>query len=404
MGIFDFLKTKPEIGQHGISDVIENEDTTGLFMWKSPIVDFNNNSTLIVKDGETALFVKNGTIVGEYSQSNSTPTEGKGYEHIKLRTENFPFLRNVAEKFTGGRTAYTCSVYFVRTDVYSTEIKWGMAPLRMHDKITKLEQMMSAYGAYNYKVVDPKAFYKSAKGAVAVSDQDVLKSLGSKAQQKIIGILMKFIDEAGYTFNTISQNIMKMDVDGSNFEIDFLNALNRTPIFKEFGIEVNTFSLCGLKFSDDGLTESDIQKNRALANRVDIGILGKNWDSVRNKDILMAAATNSGPAGTMAGMGVGGLMMGSMQDMISGNIQAPIMDPNEPGGVAASPVVTTGSTPYIADIPDATGGKAVEDEMNRIRKKIMDLKNDLRDGIISEDMYEGMLKSLQNRLRTLYDN
>ena len=47
MGIFDFLKTKPEIGQHGISDVIENEDTTGLFMWKSPIVDFILNSATL---------------------------------------------------------------------------------------------------------------------------------------------------------------------------------------------------------------------------------------------------------------------------------------------------------------------------------------------------------------------
>lgn len=380
MGLFDFMKTKTSGANHGFTDVIENEDTTGLFLWKSPIVDFNNNSTLIVKQGETALFVKNGKIEGIYVNNGLDTDNAVQTDRIKLDTKNFPFLRNLTEKFTGGTSCYKCSIYFIRTNVTSNEIKWGMTPLQVHDKITSYDMMMTSFGAYTYKVVDPVAFFKQAKGAPIVSDKDVLKVIGTKAQNKISGILTYFVTEAGYPFDAISQNIMMSD-----FENSFLEALNTVPILKDYGIEVNSFSIGGINFTEDGLNKTLSMRTSSKALNEEIGILGQcNWNSIHNREILMAAANNKGVMGGMVNMGLGGMMVGNMLDMM------------HPDKVNQMPV------PGVDRAAGSFDSDASIKEAAKVREKIGALKSDYEAGFIPEEVYDQKLKELQQRLANLY--
>ena len=382
MGLFDFMETKTSGASHGFTDVIENEDTTGLFLWKSPIADFNNNSTLIVKPGETALFVKNGKIEGTYVNNGLATDNAVQGDRIKLETKNFPFLRNLTEKFTGGTSCYKCNIYFIRTDVTSNEIKWGMTPLQIHNKITSYDMMMTAHGAYTYKVVDPVAFFKQSKGATIVSDQDVLKVMGTKAKNKIIGMLAYFTAEAPYTFEMISQQIMMMGAGDEEFENSFLNALNTSTILKEYGIEVNSFSIASLSFNEEGLN----RRLMAKAVRDEISILGqRNWDAMHNREILMAAANNKGAMGSIMNMGVGGLMVGNMRDMM------------QTSAAQSAPI----ATPSINNTPQSANGPST-DEAAKIREKMSSLKSDLEAGFITEELYEQKFKELQQRLANLY--
>jgi membrane protease subunit (stomatin/prohibitin family) len=255
-----------------------------------------------------------------------------------------------------------------------------MTPLQVHDKITSYDMMMTSFGAYTYKVVDPVAFFKQAKGAPIVSDKDVLKVIGTKAQNKISGILTYFVTEAGYPFDAISQNIMMSD-----FENSFLEALNTVPILKDYGIEVNSFSIGGINFTEDGLNKTLSMRTSSKALNEEIGILGQcNWNSIHNREILMAAANNKGVMGGVVNMGLGGMMVGNMLDM---------MHPDKVNQIPMPGVDrAAGSFDSDASIKEAA----------KVREKIGALKSDYEAGFIPEEVYDQKLKELQQRLANLY--
>ena len=124
-----------------ILNAISNEGDPSLLIWKSPVMDFNTNSVLIVNPGEAAVFIKNGQIVQEF--------ENGRYE---LKTENYPFLSNLRNLLSGGQSVYTSEIYFVRKAL-SNEILWGTdSPIQLRDPVQRLQTSLRGRGSYKVTV------------------------------------------------------------------------------------------------------------------------------------------------------------------------------------------------------------------------------------------------------------
>ncbi|MDR1237179.1 MAG: SPFH domain-containing protein, partial [Propionibacteriaceae bacterium] len=124
------------MADHRVADVIkfEGEGTNTVFIWKSPIEDFNTMTQLIVQESQEAVFFMNGLALDTFGPGRHT-----------LETQNIPKLRGALEKLSRGRwstdrrtpldgsepfhtgedrTPYHCQVYFINMAEHMA-IKWG---------------------------------------------------------------------------------------------------------------------------------------------------------------------------------------------------------------------------------------------------------------------------------------
>jgi len=98
-----------------------------LLIVKHPEENFNTSSTLIVAPNEEAIFIKNGIIEQVFECGT-----------YNLTTENYPFIGDLRNYFSGGKNSFTASVYFIRK-AHSMEIKWGTdSPVQLRDPVLKI--------------------------------------------------------------------------------------------------------------------------------------------------------------------------------------------------------------------------------------------------------------------------
>ena len=85
-------------------DVVEFLNEKQLLLYKHECEDFNTNTKLIVREGQVALFIKNGTLCDTFLPGRYT-----------LKTENIPLLSKIVRKFTtDGVNSYSAELFFFR--------------------------------------------------------------------------------------------------------------------------------------------------------------------------------------------------------------------------------------------------------------------------------------------------
>ena len=93
--------------------VIKYEGDNKTFVWKYPKEDFNTLSKLIVHESQEAVLFANGQALDLFTPGKYT-----------LKTQNIPFLRNLINIPTGGKTPFHCEIYFINK-THQMAIKWG---------------------------------------------------------------------------------------------------------------------------------------------------------------------------------------------------------------------------------------------------------------------------------------
>ena len=148
MAIIDFL-TKQFI------DVIEwTDDSRDTLSYRFPDEDkeIKNGAQLIVRESQVAQFV----YLGEFGD-----TFGPG-KHT-LTTDNIPILTNLRSWKYKLESPFKADVYYVVTRTF-TGNKWGTAnPVMMRDADFGIVRL-SAYGTFDFRVVDVKKFLKEVAG------------------------------------------------------------------------------------------------------------------------------------------------------------------------------------------------------------------------------------------------
>ncbi len=118
MGLFDKLRNE-------LIDIIEwLDDSRHTLVWRFPRYqnEIKNGAQLIVRPGQTAVFVHRGQIADVFEPG-----------HYELKTDNLPILSTIAGWKYGFNSPFRAEVYFVSTRQI-TDLKWGTPnPIMLRD-------------------------------------------------------------------------------------------------------------------------------------------------------------------------------------------------------------------------------------------------------------------------------
>ncbi len=357
-------------GKKHWADVIKNTGPGDLLIWRQPEEDFNTNSTLIVMPGESAIFVKGGTIEQVFESGTYT-----------LSTQNYPFISRLRNAFTGGISTFNCVVYFVKT-AHTTEIMWGTdSPIQVRDKLLGIATKLRARGAYRVQITNPAVFLTKLIGNnfVAATPEGITRFFVSEFQSKIKSIIAKAINES----NT--------EILGIDARLDELSELIK-PLVNEavdaYGMRCVSFSVMAVDIDDSELRQKydeigmdAIAKMRnAQADKMVMDTLGDKWAQQQAVNIMSTFAENSGKGGdgmTNAAMGMGmGMAAGNMFGGMAQQMFAP-MQPMQP-----------------MQQPAAAPQPAADDPMETLAK----LKKMLDAGLIEQAEYDKKKAEILSRM------
>lgn len=337
-------------GRKHFTDVIKNTGDGNLLIWKQPEEDFNTNSTLIVNQGEEAIFIANGKIVKIFS-----------YGDYKLTTKNYPFISRLKNAFSGGVSTFNCKVYFVRT-ADTKEIKWGTdVPVQCRDPKLGIETALSAHGAYRLRIEKSELFLQKMIGnnVESFKEESVVSYFKNEFMMYFNSLIVQFIANSGAEILGICAHQMEIAI----LIEPFINSA-----FERYGIRLVNFSIASLSIAGNDSNRKLLEK--AYASRGEIATLGADWARVKQAEIYKAMAENSGSgsiASAGAGIGMGIASMGGFSHIAKELFQS-----------SESDAVTEKSEPKAASVEKLKELKTLldlslitEDDYNKAKNEIL---------------------------------
>lgn len=318
MGLFTKKKNDSvSDGRKPWSSVLKNFGLGGEMIWLHPDEDFNINSTLIVQPGEEAIFVKQGYI--EQVFQNGTYT---------LKTENYPFLSRLINKFSDNTSTFNCRVLFVRV-ASSVELMWGTdSPIQVRDKFLGIQTDLRARGSYKVQVSNAAIFLTKliGNGIQSFSPQDIKSYFGCEFIGEIKSCIAKVVNE-------MDQEILGIASRATEFAKMIEPTLR--DALAEYGVELLKFVISGIDFAEDELRRKydamgiDARGKviNAQADKSVMDLLGDKWQQQQQFDILRNFSMQSGNgvastgAEIGAGMAVGAAFMGMSNQMTQQTVQ-----------------------------------------------------------------------------------
>ena len=140
MGIVDFVKGGVQRMMIARPDAQKDK-----LVYKHPDQTFPFWSQLTVDADECALFFRDGNVVATLPPGRHT-----------LQTQNYPFLNNLVDKFTGGNV-FISEIYFVLTRPLYNQ-GFGDTIGSMRDPELEIRVTPRAFGTFSYRVFDPLRF------------------------------------------------------------------------------------------------------------------------------------------------------------------------------------------------------------------------------------------------------
>jgi membrane protease subunit (stomatin/prohibitin family) len=309
MGIFDKIKEKLS---HEFIDIIEwldYTDDTICHRFERYQNEIKNNAKLIVREGQTAVFINEGQLADVFKPGTYT-----------LNTQNLPILTTLKGWKYGFDSPFKAEVYFVNTHLFTDE-KWGTKnPITLNDDRFGLVEIR-AFGTYAFKISDPGKFLIDIVGTdnnfTNFEINEHLKSL----------IATRFTDTVGqanlpielYAANTTELSETCKDV--------------MQPEFGSVGISLEKFYIENVSMPED------LKKEIFEYSRIDKLDLDKLTKFKTAKAIEAAALNEGGTAGAGMGMGMGFVlaqqMGGMMNPQMGGQQQVPMQ---QHGGATPPPM------------------------------------------------------------------
>ena len=153
-------------------DVVQWDNKPGEVINRFQEGDIAIGSQLIVKEGQEAIFFKNGQALDSFGPGRHT-----------LSTGNIPILEKLINLPFGGKTPFPAEVYFVnKTEI--PNLKWGTKqPMQLLDPIYNLPVPIRSFGSYSLKIVDIKSFLIMAIGTWQAFTTD---AIGSALRDQVI--------------------------------------------------------------------------------------------------------------------------------------------------------------------------------------------------------------------------
>ncbi|MBC6997785.1 SPFH domain-containing protein [Cytophaga sp. FL35] len=287
MDIFNEIKKKLS---HEFIDIIEwldNTNDTIVHRFERYQNEIKNNAKLIVREGQTAVFVNEGQLADVFSPGTYT-----------LNTKNLPILTTLKGWKYGFDSPFKAEVYFVNTRLFTDE-KWGTKnPIMLSDNRFGLVEIR-AYGTYSFKISDPGKFVVDVVGTdgnfTSYEVNEHLKSL----------IVTRFTD-------TVGEANLPIELYAANTtELSQTCQEVMQPEFDRVGIELEKFYIENVSMPED------LKKEIFEYSRLDKLDMVKLSQFKAAKAMEAAAKNEGGTAGAGMGMGMGFVLAQQMGQMMN---------------------------------------------------------------------------------------
>ena len=290
MDIFGKIKEKLSNEFIDIVEWLDYTDDTIAHRFERYQNEIKNGAKLIVREGQTAVFVNEGQLADVFTPGT--------YE---LTTQNLPILATLKGWKYGFNSPFKAEVYFVNTHLFTDE-KWGTKnPVTLSDERFGLVEIR-AFGTYAFRISDAGKFIIDIVGTdnnfTNFEINEHLKSL----------IATRFTDTVGeanlpielYAANTTELSETCKEVMG--------------PEFESVGISLEKF------FIENVSMPEDLKKEIFEYSRLDKLDMQKLSQFKAAKAMEAAAKNEGGTAGAGMGMGMGFVLAQQMGGMIGGTM------------------------------------------------------------------------------------
>lgn len=378
---------KSILGHDELMSVIKNTSDKSVVVFKHPNEDFNTNSRLILEESEVAVFVNRK----EDGKTETLVMEEGG----KLKTENLPFFRSISQILTGGVSKFHCAIYFVRTNMFINN-GWGtegaVGPLEdCRHYVFKLK----ANGTYCFRVTDARTLLTGlfSHGVTYATQKDIALMLNSTVSTFIGKLLCALFNFPEKTLGlTRMQEMMRTEADAT------FGLLMNELYEKKWGIKFSDLTM-NLKDEYDELAEQYLGQNREIHNTETIDYQGESFTTIQLYEMLKKAAENPGNlAGPMMGAGVGTGMGASLGTMIGNTIMT-----SNIGNGQASGLPNASTSPLSRRSPGIPMQHAMqleEEEKEKRKARLRELKEDFDEGLISEEEYAAAKREILHQMKS----
>ncbi len=348
-----------------IFDVIEYpnemaEEIVHRFPDNTTIGDYRIGSQVIVRDGQTALFFRNGQALDVFGPGMHT-----------IATANIPLLINYIGKAFNDRTPFPAEVYFISMKEFANR-KWGTPqPIIVRNPGMGLGvALLQGFGTYSFQVKDPQQFVVQIVGKQAVYKIDEI-------EERLRAILLQKLQDA------LGEWAAKYAVPEMIGKTNELSGFVRSQVEDDFnavGLMIKSFYVSNLKPS-----EKSAEELRAMG-MLDMGT----YTQLQAADAMRDAAQNpSGGAGLTAGIGAGMGIGNLMGQALQGGMQSGQQQKSPAGGAPSGgmpDVMTPSDAAAILKVSEEEVLAAIKDGSLKAKK----LGNAFR---ISKESLEEFLKS-----------
>ena len=276
-----------------ILEIIKNETDNSVLVSRSDIENFNNCSQLIVNESQEAIFYKDGQALDLFSSGRH-----------ELNSDNVPIFKRLFANLFGGKTPFTCQVYFINK-VSVLDLLWGTdSPITLEDPKYHIIINVRSFGQKGIRVSDSRKFVVKVVGTMKEFNMDnVKRSIKGMLLIAVKEVLASAIDEKGISILQISSHLSEL----SSLVEEKLNAN-----LDKYGLEVESFVISAINPSENDLEKLTEAKNKALemttlaeARARSRQVEGYTYQEQRQFDVLENAAKNNGVGGSMIGAGMG---------------------------------------------------------------------------------------------------
>ena len=309
MGIFDTIKEKLSNEFIDIIEWLDYTPDTICQRFERYQNEIKNNAKLIVREGQTAVFINEGQLADVFKPGTYT-----------LNTQNLPILTTLKGWKYGFDSPFKAEVYFVNTHLFTDE-KWGTKnPITLSDDRFGLVEIR-AFGTYAYRINDAGKFIVDIVGTdnnfTNFEINEHLKSL----------IATRFTD-------TVGEAKLPIELYAANTtELSETCKEVMQPEFNSVGISLEKF------FIENVSMPEDLKKEIFEYSRIDKLDLDKLTKFKTAKAIEAAAANEGGTAGAGMGMGMGFVLAQQMGGMMNPQMGQQQMQQQQPqGGMMPPPM------------------------------------------------------------------
>ncbi len=307
MDIFSKIKEKLSNEFIDIVEWLDYTDDTIAHRFERYQNEIKNGAKLIVREGQTAVFVNEGQLADVFEPGT-----------YDLTTKNLPILATLKGWKYGFNSPFKAEVYFVNTHLFTDE-KWGTKnPITLSDERFGLVEIR-AFGTYAFKISDAGKFIIDIVGTdnnfTNFEINEHLKSL----------IATRFTD-------TVGEANLPIELYAANTsELSDTCREVMAPEFASVGIGLEKFYIENVSMPED------LKKEIFEYSRIDKLDLDKLAKFKTAKAIEAAAMNEGGTAGAGMGMGMGFVLAQQM-----GGLMNPQMGTQQPvaqtGGAVPPPM------------------------------------------------------------------